>query len=126
MKKLFTSLFLLTALVATMEVQAQYCGASEVSTSACGLPPSFPGFPNLDSIPCIQQGVFTSIIIPFKNYSQFTAQGNSVNVDRLKIDTISNLPCGMCWALGNSALTIAGNATGCLKLSGTTYDAPGQ
>jgi hypothetical protein len=42
----------------------------------------------LDSIPCIQQGAATNLIIPFVNYDQFTAQGNHVNIKKLRIDTI--------------------------------------
>ncbi len=52
--------------------------------------------------------------------------GTSRPLTYIKIDTISNLPCGLCWAMGASNFQIAGNSTGCIKISGTTYDAPGQ
>jgi len=32
----------------------------------------------------------------------------------------------MCWAMGESNFQINGNATGCFKFSGTTFDAPGE
>jgi hypothetical protein len=127
MKKVILLASVLVGLFISKPTQAQYCGSS--GTSICTANSSFTteGFePPEDSLPCIVDGVLYSQVIQVHTPASVTAAGSSYPLESIKIDTISNLPCGMCWALGNSALTIAGNATGCLKLSGTTYDAPGQ
>jgi hypothetical protein len=126
MKKLITNLFLGMALIASLHTQAQYCGASEITIGSCGVPPGTPGFENLDSIPCIQQGVFTTIILPFTNYTAFSAQGNAVVVHRLKLDTLSNFPCGMCWSTNKADNSFLGGEFGCVKIQGITNDPAGQ
>jgi len=127
MKKVILLSSLFISILISKTVQAQYCGTS--GTSICTANTSFTteGFqPPEDSLPCIVDGIAYSQVIQVHTPATVTAGGSSYTLSSIKIDTISNLPCGMCWAMGNSALTIAGNATGCLKMSGTTYDAPGQ
>ena len=36
------------------------------------------------------------------------------------------MPCGLCWSSGASNNQIAGDSTGCLRVTGTTFDAPGE
>ena len=129
MKKLFTLVSLSITLLFGFQANAQYCGSSQVTTSACGLPPqnpNFRGFGSLDSIPCIQKGVSTDLIIPFVNYDQFTAQGNHVNIKKLRIDTISNLPCGLCWSTNKATNEFLADEFGCFKIHGTTNDPAGE
>jgi hypothetical protein len=52
--------------------------------------------------------------------------GSTYSLTKIKIDTISNLPCGLCWATENANNTFNGGSQFCIKISGTTYDNPGQ
>ncbi len=127
MKKVLLLTAILTGLFISKPLQAQYCGTS--GSTICTANNSFttPGFqPTEDSLPCIVDGVPYSQIIQVHTPASVTAGGTTYPLDSVKIVSISNLPCGMCWAMGNPHLSINGNATGCLKLTGTTYDAVGQ
>lgn len=120
MKKLFTLLSLTLFFGASY---AQYCGSSQVSTINPG---SGYGFPALDSIPCIIQGASTTLDIPFRTYTTFTAQGNTVNIYKLKIDVMDNLPCGLCWSTTSATNEFSPNAYGTFRIQGTTNDAVGE
>ncbi len=120
MKKLFTLLSLTLFFGASY---AQYCGSSQVSSIN---PSSNYGFPNLDSIPCIVQGANTTLDIPFKTYTTFTAQGNNVTIYKLRIDTMSNLPCGLCWSSTSATNEFNPNDLGTFRIQGTTNDAVGE
>lgn len=120
MKKLFTLLSFSLLFGASY---AQYCGSSQVSAINPG---SNYGFPKLDSIPCIVQGANTTLDIPFKTYTTFTAQGNTVNIYKLKIDVMNNLPCGLCWSSTSATNEFNPNDLGTFRIQGTTNDAVGE
>lgn len=122
MKHLNTLLFAMLS----MHAVAQYCGNS--GASVCNPNPSFTGagFPNANEIPCIVQGEITQLVIPFNFNSQFVFGGQTVTVQTLTFDTISNLPNGLCFATNASNNTFVTPITGCLKISGTTFAQPGQ
>lgn len=120
MKKLFTLLSFSFIMGASY---AQYCGSSQVTAIN---PSSNYGFPPLDSIPCIVQGANTTLDIPFKTYTTFTAQGNTVNIYKLRIDTMSNLPCGLCWSSTSATNEFNPNDLGTFRIQGTTNDAVGE
>ena len=121
-KNLLVSLLLLCGLFVT-RVNAQYCGTSgpTICTAESGL--TVAGFyPPEDSLPCAIDGVFYDTVIQF--HAPATAIGYTIQT--IKIDSITNLPCGLCWGFGASNLSISGNATGCIRVQGTTYDNPGE
>ncbi len=120
MKKLFTLLSLTLFFGASY---AQYCGSSQVHYAN---PTNHYGFPNLDSIPCIIQGANTTLDLPFQTYQSFTAQGNTVTIHGLRIDTMSNLPCGLCWSTDTSTNEFQPGAFGTFRIQGTTNDAVGE
>lgn len=124
MKKIFICLTVLMS-AAFFTASAQYCGAPEVTIGNCGIPAGY-GFENLDSIPCIVQGQPTSIVLPFRDYQNFTAQGNTVTIHWLQIDTLSNLPCGLCWSTNKPTNEFRGGEFGCFKIQGLTHDPVGQ
>ena len=128
MKKVLLFVFFAAGLLFSTVVNAQYCGGasgSNICTAITTLHTE--GFePPEDSLPCIIIGQPYSQIINVHTPSTVTSGGTTYNLNYIKIDTLNNLPCGMCWAMGASNFQIAGNATGCLKLSGTTFDAPGE
>ena len=121
MKKLFT-LLSFSALVA-FSANAQYCGSSQVSAVT---PTNTYGFGNLNNIACIQQGVPTTLTLPFKTYTQFDAQGNHVTIYKLRIDTMSNLPCGMCWSSNKPTNEFLPDEIGTFQIQGTTNDPVGE
>ena len=123
MKKLFTLLSLCIILTFGNQASAQYCGFAHAT---CDLPKSYYGFGPLDSIACFQQGTATNRLIPFKNYHTFTAQGNTVTIYGLRIDTIANLPCGLCWSTNKPTNEFAPDENGCFLIQGTTTDPPGE
>ena len=128
MKKILLFAFITAGLLHSFSVNAQYCGGASGSNICTPITTLHtPGFaPPQDSLPCIVVGQPYSQIINVHTPATVTSGGSTYNLSDIQIDTISNLPCGMCWAMGASNFQIAGNATGCLKLSGTTFDAPGQ
>ncbi|MFN8278130.1 MAG: T9SS type A sorting domain-containing protein [Chitinophagales bacterium] len=119
MKKVF---FTLSLLGAAVFANAQACGG----TSTC-TPPTPTGTaglrPTSDSLPCQKVGQATTQLIKFENFTSFGSFGA---VNSLKIDSINNLPPGLCWKTNVANNTFAGGATGCIEVSGTPTGAPGQ
>lgn len=82
--------------------------------------------PVTDSLPCIERGTAYSTVINIENFSTFQVSGATGTVNFLRIDSINNLPCGMSWDADQANNTYIGGQTGCLALTGTTYDLVGQ
>lgn len=128
MKK-FTLLTVLLSVVMLNTLYAQYCGGS--GTSVCtALPPSAftePGFkPGYDSLPCVTMGVPYDQTISFLAPGTVTQGNSTYNLNWVRVDTLRNLPCGLCWKMGNANNQISADSTGCIRISGTSFDAPGQ
>ncbi len=106
---------------------AQYCGNSGTSVCTPSGTLTEPGLsPASDSLPSIVNGTAPNTVIQFKNFNQFNFGGQTVTVQTLKIDTLSNLPSGTCWATNKSNNTWANQEDGCIKVSGTVCSDPGQ
>ena len=120
MKKLL--LILLTVAVAYSSADAQGCGSVINYIPSPNIPT---GFQNSDSIACAVHGVPYNDTITFKMYNTFDYLGHH-GIDSITIDTIFNLPCGLCWSLNKANKTYAADETGSLLITGTTYDAVGQ
>ncbi|MBL0308741.1 MAG: T9SS type A sorting domain-containing protein [Bacteroidetes bacterium] len=103
---------------------AQYCGNS--GASVCdSVVLTLPGFsPSRDSLPPLVNGLDSPTILYFKNYDK-VANG-AITVSSLRIDTIDNLPSGVCWSSNLSNNTFANQQNGCIKLSGIACAPPGQ
>lgn len=87
--------------------------------------------PVTDSLPCIERGNAYSTNINIENFNTFSVSVPIVGqvnaqVNYLRIDSITNLPCGMTWDADQANNTYVGGQTGCLALTGTTYDLVGQ
>lgn len=124
MKKLF---FLVVSLMWLSVVNAQYCGnsGSGICTPAASLPQ--PGlFPQSTSLAPFVNGVSASSVIQIKNFDSITYSSFHLRVNSLKIDSIQNLPAGLCWATNKSNNTFSNQEIGCILISGTTCAAPGQ
>jgi Secretion system C-terminal sorting domain len=133
MKKFLPFLFVCITLFATYQANAQYCGSSQAALGYgnCTFRSNF-GFGNVDSFPCITRGQCDSLIIPFKVFTGFTAQGNTITIYKLRFDAIDSLPCGLCWSTnqsatpGNGVNEFSPGENGCIKIIGQTNDPAGS
>lgn len=127
MKKFLLSPLLALLLLSVTSIHAQYCGGSGSTVCTPGGPyANFGFYPPYDSVPCAQIGTPYNQKIDLQVAPYIYYQGNTYTLNWVKIDTILNLPCGLCWATSDANNQFAGNGTGCVQVSGTTYDAPGQ
>lgn len=120
-------------LVATgFAAQAQYCGRNggagsgpTICTPGTTMPA--PGFsPPADSVPCAVKGVAYSQTVQVKMPNSVTQGTTTYKLKNIRIDSIGNLPCGLCWATSRANNTFDSSEQFCLKVSGITYDNPGQ
>lgn len=124
MKKLFTLIFL--SVFFLIELNAQ-CSPDYTNTRL-GL------YPLGDSIPCATQGsAYDQTIQIYSPDSVSIMIGGSavtVHVYSIRIDSISNLPCGLNYGFDRADRTYTTTPTvplrGCMKISGTTTDPIGQ
>jgi hypothetical protein len=122
MKKIFLVILTVSASFAFNTANAQWCGTVNTVTPN----PSAPvGFPSPDSIPCASDGVYYNDTLAFQMYSNFNFLGQQT-IDSVTIDTIWNLPCGLCWSLNKASKTYAAGQFGSLLITGTTHDGGGQ
>ena len=123
MKKLIFTLSLFCIIAVS---NAQYCGGS--GPSVCTpIQLSKPGLsPVSDSLAPIIDAVPTVTVIEFQNYDTLTFAGQTLTMDSLTVDTISNIPSGLCWATSSATNTFGNQQNGCIKVTGTTNAAPGQ
>ena len=129
MKKILTLVVMVATTLVSIHLNAQNCGGNpgnNICTASSNLHAE--GFsPLADSLACIVTGQAYAQVIQIHTPTNYKQGSTTYTIKNIKIDSISNLPCGLCWAMdANSNFTINGNATGCFKISGTTYDAPGQ
>ncbi len=120
-------LLTLIAFLLFQHLSAQYCGGS--GTGVCTAPSTLPAvgfYPSYDSAACAVIGQPYDQTVFFLAPPTVTQGTTTYNLNYIIIDTVSNLPCGMCWRSGNAQNRINGNATGCVRVTGTTFDAVGQ
>ncbi|MBX2904041.1 MAG: T9SS type A sorting domain-containing protein [Chitinophagales bacterium] len=126
MKKL--SFTLLSALLLSFGSNAQSLPCGNSGAAACtAVALSYNGFENPDSIECFESGVAGEVVVQFKNFTNLVIPGTGpITVYYLRIDSILNLPCGICWSTNKSNNVFTGGESGCIKFSGTTTDQVGQ
>ena len=125
MKKVIFTLFSATMLFAG--ANAQYCGGSGPNVCTPTGTLTEPGLsPASDSLPSVVNCSSPNTTIQFKNFNKFTFGGAEVTVASLTIDTLSNLPTGLCWATNKTDNTWANQEDGCIKINGTVDSDPGQ
>jgi hypothetical protein len=118
-------IFAILLLVATgFAAQAQYCGPT-ICTPGTNMPA--PGFsPPADSVPCAVKGVAYAQTVQVKMPNTVVSGGTTYKLKNIRIDSVGNLPCGLCWATSRANNTFDSSEQFCLKVSGITYDNPGQ
>lgn len=108
---------------------AQPCGNSGPSICVASGGMTQPGLtPRTDSLDAVYNGINDTTYIQFKNYNTVFYQpfGIFVTVQSLRIDSIENLPAGLCWATNKSNNTYANQESGCIRVVGTPCAQPGQ
>lgn len=126
MRKIIYTLFVLCYLAGNLV--AQQCtnpGSGPTQCTASTL--SQPGLsPRTDSLPPFTNGVASTTVIQFKNFNTVLFSGFTLTVQSLRIDSIENLPSGLCWATDRANNTYGNQENGCIKVNGTPCAQPGQ
>jgi len=120
---------LLTSLALSLGINAQSlpCGNSGAAVCNAGAALPYNGFEFYNDLECFESGVAGEVVARFKNFTNLTIPGiGAVTVYYLKIDSLLNLPCGVCWATNKSGNVFAGSEQGCIKFNGLTNDQIGQ
>ncbi len=104
---------------------AQYCGISGPSSCPPDSSLPTPGLTDYRTFPCVSRGVAFSSNIQLYFPDTVTYAGFTVSPDSVHIDSITNLPCGLCWSANKSSLTYNRLERGCVNISGTTTDSSG-
>ena len=117
-------LFFFLALSANVSF-AQYCGYSSPNICSPTSTLTSPGISDFHNFPCIHDSLPYGQVMELYFPGTVSAFGLNVTVDSVRIDSITNLPCGICWAANDSDFTYPGLGRACIKFSGTTYDTAG-
>ena len=80
--------------------------------------------PSSDSLACIPTG-WVPYIQDTLYFTTFRTL-NGFNVDSMTIDSINNLPPGLCWSSNSPDNTFAGGQNGAISISGQIAASPGQ
>ncbi|HLP51052.1 MAG TPA: T9SS type A sorting domain-containing protein [Chitinophagales bacterium] len=129
MKKVIFTLFSFCLL--SLGANAQYCGHTGNPSGPNQCTPSGtlsePGLsPASDSLPAVNNGEVSTTVIQFKNFDTLTFGGQVLTIQTLRLDSIGNLPSGLCWTTNKANNTWANQEDGCIKVNGTTCSTPGQ
>jgi hypothetical protein len=106
--------------------QAQYCGNSGSSRCTPAGTLTHPGVaPASSQIAPLQNGVPVNTFLELKSMDTISPVF-TVILDSLHIDSIVNLPHGLCWATNKPGNTFLTNEDGCIVLEGQPCDLPGE
>ncbi len=108
-------------------ISAQYCGNSGGGQCTSPGQLTVPGFgpPYTQAAPLIN-GVTSNPVVEFLNYDTMTFSGQVLTMDSLAIDTITNLPPGLCWSTNKPNNSFSNMEDACIRLTGTPCGVPGQ
>lgn len=112
MKKFFLSLLVV-------------CGVAFGAVAQCTPDNSFTEvglYPEPDSLDCFVNGEAVNTVIYFKNFD--TVAG--LVIESLRVDSLTNMPCGAKYALSEVDRTYDGGQAGCIAVTGTINDVAGQ
>ncbi len=84
------------------------------------------GFSAANLTACLLKGQSTAAVIPFKVFETLNFGGGTDTIYRMRIESISNLPCGLCWGSSAADNIFVSGQTGCIALSGITSGTSGQ
>lgn len=125
MKKVIFTLATVCALYLGSNAQTCGTGGSSICTPSGTL--TQPGLaPKSDSLAPLINGTAIDQTIQFKNFDTVRAGGTTYHVISLRVDTIDNLPSGLCWQTNSATNTWLNQENGCIRVSGALCAAPGQ
>jgi hypothetical protein len=120
-----TLLTLLAFLFCTITLSAQHCAVDSITIPV--QPASGPGLTPLpEDLPCMVVDSLVSDTIYFQNFDYAYIGSSAIYVDSLKIDSVNNLPAGLCWVADRSDNTYPNSGNGVIYVEGTCNAAPGQ
>ncbi len=125
MKRLIPAFLIAISLLGANSLSAQYCGGSGPGACTPNGSVSGQGFESMDSVPCIVKGTAYNEAAQFNMYTSFNFLGQQT-VDSIEFVSITNLPCGMCWATSHANNRFSAGDVGCMSFMGTTNDTAGQ
>lgn len=79
-------------------------------------------FPDDEELDCIVNAAPADVTIYFRNFDEIAG----TTVDYLIVDSISNMPCGVEYALDQEDKNYSAGEYGCIRVLGTPNDEPGQ
>lgn len=129
MKSIYKVILFIFILFSSLPIFSQQCTSDSLFLVPSGdVSYTQPGFIDPNILPCVQSGSYSELVIPFKTYNQgarlLTLPDSSTvpvaHIYSLKIESISNLPSGLCWITRPSNQTISGEQIGVLIIKGTT------
>jgi hypothetical protein len=82
--------------------------------------------PPTDSLACIKVGLPYSQVIQIENFNSFTLPVGTASVQSLRVDSITNIPCGLSYATNPANATFGPGQTGCIVVTGTSNEVVGQ
>jgi len=98
------------------------CTALPSVTPASCTPLQLPGPGLSDSLTCVVRGEQVSVTIYFQNFD--TVSG--ITIEWLRIDSLTNLPCGLALAMNDPDHTYVSGENGCMTITGLTNDSAGE
>ncbi len=120
--------YLLALLIAVTQISfGQYCGGSgpgQCAPSGTFVTPGF--YPAPSDLPPFVNGQASTTVLEFKNFNVVNFQGNFYTVNSLRIDSVGNLPAGLCWATNKSNNTFINQEQGCVRINGTPSGPVGE
>lgn len=108
-------------------LSAQYCGNSGSTQCTPAGAYSRPGiYPTSKNLAPFNNNIYVDTVLQFQVPSIWYASGHPLNVSTLRIDSITNLPPGLCWCSDVANNTFNGGSLACLHIKGTPCGATGQ
>src|ERR1019366_435082 len=104
---------------------AQYCGNAGPAICSTNNSLSAPGITAYTTFPCVHDSVPYDEVIQVFFPDSVLQFGLNIAISSIHIDSITNLPCGLCWSCDNSSFTYGGGTKACVRVSGTTNDVHG-
>jgi hypothetical protein len=110
---------------------SQYCGhlGNPSGPSQCSPTGTFtqPGLhPSASNLPSLINGAVSTTVIEFQNFDTIRFGGQLLTVQSVHIDSIGNLPNGLCWATDTASNTFLNQEPGCIRINGIACSPPGQ
>lgn len=118
------SLFALLICIIFQSATAQRCDtvtANCVPTNTL----TSPGITPYTQFPCVEKGKYYTYTFELYVPNSISVAGSTINVNGIVLDSINNLPCGLCWRCNKSDRSYIGGEHGCITITGNSNDLVG-